>query len=335
MTGGPLSGLAVADGATLAVDPAVARGLAIAGRICAGLGMRVLAPADAPARAAALGFGAADAAFLLAGRTPVADLAAALSGADGALLPAGVDPPRLPRATALLSMGAAAPCTEFTVMAATGSLELVGDPGGAPLRLAGHQLAHSAGLAAQTALVALLFRGAGAAPDVVEVSLAEVGLWLNWKSIVSAAVRDLVLSRAGRHAEWQVMRCKDGWVGVVYRATDWPAFKAMLDDPRLEAPRFATRALRRANAAALADILEAGLMRFTRAEIHAEAGRRRIPLGPVWSPRELFADPHYRARGFLWDGAGPVPPRLPLIWNGAAVDAVARATQRNLEETGS
>jgi crotonobetainyl-CoA:carnitine CoA-transferase CaiB-like acyl-CoA transferase len=147
-------------------------------------------------------------------------------------------------------------------------------------------------------------------------------LWINWKSAVAGQQAGSVAHRRGDAAEWQAIRCADGWLALVYQPEDWPALRRFVDDARLDALHFATPALRREHGTALAVIIEAALMRYTRAEIRVEAQARRLPLGPVWSLAELLDDPHYQARGVfrsavLPDGSTAPMASLPLTWDGA------------------
>ncbi|MBE2278222.1 MAG: CoA transferase [Rhodobacteraceae bacterium] len=205
--------------------------------------------------------------------------------------------------------------TALTVMASTGLMDAIGDPARAPLRLPGAQLDLAAGLSAYTAMAALLLKPGGGA---AHVSLGDVGHWLNWKNIVMAQLTGTAPSRSGRAAEWQTLRCKDGWIALVYRENDWPAVKRLLNDPEMEDPALNDRRERRRRGAWIAARAEAALAGMTRAEVTDFARRNRIPIGPVLSPEELRRDRQFLARGFLKDTPHGPMPRLPLLWNGAA-----------------
>ena len=268
--------------------------------------------------------------FLHAGKTQVpSDRLAAT--ADAAILDVGtrhrLRDARFPRAVVTLSLygeeAPSAPGSEFTVMALSGILDIVGDPERPPLKLGGHQAAYSAGLAAFTGLLSALCitRNDEAAREAVHVSMLETLLWINWKSAVAADATGEAPSRRGSAAEWQVLRCADGFVAVVYQPDDWPALQNFVGDPRLNDGRFATAALRLANGKALATVLEAGLSRYTRNEIRARALAARLPLGPVWTLAELLDDRHYTARDVfspatMPDGTTAPLHTLPLTWNG-------------------
>ncbi len=138
-----------------------------------------------------------------------------------------------------------------------------------------------------------------------------------------------VPGRLGRNAEWQVIRCADGYIALVYRDPDWPVLKALVADPALEEPRFEKRIERKRHAGEVAAIVERALMRFTRAEIRAIALARKLPIGPVWTLDELAEDAHTRARGLLQPlpGTARMAPRLPVLWNGEGFPPVAPAAE--------
>jgi crotonobetainyl-CoA:carnitine CoA-transferase CaiB-like acyl-CoA transferase len=218
--------------------------------------------------------------------------------------------------------------SEFTLMAAGGLLDMVGEPDRSPLRLGGHQLAYSAGLALYAGLAtALCAREAGGIPDIVRVNLTDVAVWLNWKIVTLASWTDTPVSRRGSESEWRTIRCADGWVALVYLEADWAVLLDVIDDPRLREPRFSERAERRKNASYINSIIEQAFAHLTRAQIRDLALEKRLPLGPVWSPAELASDPQNVAREFLRQVSAQsgettlLLPRLPLLWNGKAVGA--------------
>jgi len=213
------------------------------------------------------------------------------------------------------------PSSEFTLMARSGVLDLIGEAGRTPLPLPGHQPAYAAGLAAYAGLAAAMVRlgRSGGNSERVDVTILDTLLWLNWKSVLSSAWGRPSPTRQGRLGEWPMLRCADGWMACVYRDVDWPALKTLVGDPRLEDERFATRAGRESSRSALFDIIEAAFLRQTRAELTAAAMAFRIPLGPVLDPAELRDDDHYGSRDVfenikLQDGSVAVLPRLPVKW---------------------
>lgn len=356
----PLAGLRIVERAGAAARPGERLAVMLAGRIAADLGATVLMiepPGGDPLRA---GESASENSglftFLTAGKHShiaadgqalgplldgadalIADAAtAAQIGEPGAALP--LDRPTAVVAVSLLGADVppGVPASEFTVMALGGMLDIVGDPAREPLRLGGHQLAYSAGLSALTGLVAALClpprqQDGSRAPEIVQVSLLETAIWLNWKSVACAAAGEPVPRRSGQAGDWPVVRCADGWVALVYQDADWPALRKLAgDDPRLADPAFATAAGRRGRTGEIGRIAEEHLLKLTRHEIHDRALAARLPLGPVSSVAELIEDPHLVARQFLQmvgasgTGGAVAMPRLPLLWDGEvlAVGAV-------------
>ena len=149
--------------------------------------------------------------------------------------------------------------------------------------------------------------------EVVDISLLDVNAWLNWKVAAGTIVLGTAPSRGGDRADWFTVAARDGHVALVYQDKDWPALRDLIGDPALADTRFATRAGRRVNRAALLERLAPWFAARQRSEITAAAQAKRIPIGPVLYPQELLADAQNQARGFL--GADGMP-TLPLSWDG-------------------
>jgi crotonobetainyl-CoA:carnitine CoA-transferase CaiB-like acyl-CoA transferase len=337
----PLADITVVEAFAPGANLALRLAGAMAGRIAADSGARVIvAEADGdPLRGIApfVGKISAIAAFLNRGKqiVPAREAAQHLGAADVAIMDARAarelrDRPAVVAALSMFKGDAEEPASEFTMMALGGLLDLVGDPARAPLKLGGHQAAYAAGLAAYTGIAAALCRPRvdGRVPrETVHVSMLETVVWLNWKS-VSVRPGEPALKRTGDAAEWQVVRCRDGFVALVYQEPDWAALCDIVDDARLCAPELAQRTERIRRAREIAGVVEQRFLTLTRREIRELALARRIPLGPIWSPREVAADPQATARGFLGtvslDGRGVMMPRLPVLWNGRPLGAEGR-----------
>jgi crotonobetainyl-CoA:carnitine CoA-transferase CaiB-like acyl-CoA transferase len=310
--------------------------IGLAGRMLADLGVDVIKiePADGdPLRGVGPFVGETSVvfAFLNAGKRSLrlADggegaLERVIGGADILLRDSaatGAAPKRVEGICSLAPDGSSAG-SEFTMMAQTGLLDIVGSPERTPLLLGGHQLAYSVGLALFTGTVAALCTD-GNGPEVVRANFLDTGSWLNWKGVVAPSWGAKSPSRQGDDSEWRIVRCADGWIALVYRQDDWAAMKAFCQDARLDDPRFAARGDRRKHAAEVSAIIEEHLLGFTRREIRELTLTNRIPLGPVWTLEELQDDPQYKARNFLFplrlgDGLTVPIPRLPVLWGTTA-----------------
>jgi crotonobetainyl-CoA:carnitine CoA-transferase CaiB-like acyl-CoA transferase len=145
--------------------------------------------------------------------------------------------------------------------------------------------------------------------------------WVNWKAVSGADASGVSPGREGKRSEFQIVPCRDGHVAVVYTVTQWPAVHALINDPRLDDVKFATRGGRRQNVSALYAIIRPWFADKTRREIQALAQARGVPFGPVFSPAELLEAEQYLARGFFAEVAHPTQgtlrlPQLPVQWNG-------------------
>lgn len=252
---------------------------------------------------------------------PLADLARArrFGLVEIAGLPATVPPPH-PR------------LSEFTVMALGGLLDMVGEPEREPLRLGGHQGAYPAGLAAFTALTAMLAaKDRGLAPGSARVSLVETMLWVNWKAASGAKADGRAPSRQGARSEFQVLPCRDGWIAVVFTVTQFDALRRLIGPSRLDDPKFDERAGRIERVTEMYEVLGPWFAARGREEIYAAAQAIGVPLGPVYTPGDMLEDPQHVARDFIAAMAHPELgtlrlPRLPVRWNGRGFAPRAVAT---------
>jgi crotonobetainyl-CoA:carnitine CoA-transferase CaiB-like acyl-CoA transferase len=206
------------------------------------------------------------------------------------------------------------PMTELGLLALSGVLDAVRAKDGTPYRLAGHQAAYAAGLAAFTTVAAGL---RSRCVDLADVSLFDVNCWLNWKAAATVVLFGSAAAQRDREqrSDWRTMQARDGYVALVYMNKDWPALRDLIGDPRLLEPRFATQKSRGEHMQDLNMIMSEWFAQRTRSEITAAAQARRIPIGPVLSPSELLQNPQYKARRFMMpDGT----PRIPILWDGVA-----------------
>jgi crotonobetainyl-CoA:carnitine CoA-transferase CaiB-like acyl-CoA transferase len=344
----PLSGFTVLEVNDRDVPLCLRLAASLAGKIAADLGATVLKiepPQGDPVRRAPPFLPGAESALFqflntskrsvaldLASDTGRAHLVKLLQTADAVLFeePASIAAlARAGRATPIeiaafpVEMNAATrPVSEFTLLALSGLLHMVGEPERKPLRLGGHQASYAAGLTAFTGLTsALAARDAGHKPAAVRVSLAEVLQWVNWKAASGAEATGVSPGREGKKSEFQIVPCRDGHVAVVYTVTQWPATRALIGDARLGDPKFESRAGRRQHIAELYAILTPWFADKTRAEIQSLAQAKGVPFGPIFSPAELLETEQYVARGFLAELEHPTlgrlrMPQLPVQWNG-------------------
>jgi crotonobetainyl-CoA:carnitine CoA-transferase CaiB-like acyl-CoA transferase len=102
------------------------------------------------------------------------------------------------------------------------------------------------------------------------------------------------LAPHGVYPAWGV----DRWLAIeVHSDEEYRRLTEVIDDPELSAPRFATMELRKANEAAL----DAGIERWTRPRdrdfMAHQLNQAGVRAAPSREGRDLYADPHLRARG--------------------------------------
>jgi len=346
----PLAGATIVERVLPSTPLPTRLAVALAGRVAADLGARVvvveppggdrlrylppfLAHGPAAERSALFQFlGASKRSCVLDEGNAGHRLAAArlCAGAD-AVLADGNAPraePRPPLTIAVTPLGRSGggrpgAVSEFTVLALGGLLDILGDPAREPLRLAGHQAAYAAGLAAFTALAAgLLAAPAGEGAPVVDVSLLDVCRWLNWKSLAVTLEAGRPPGRRGSAEEWRVVPCADGQVAVAFLDRDWASLCSLVGDDALARAPIGERGGRAARIEALYARVLPWCATRSRRDIYCAAQERGIPIGPVRLIEELPDDPQTVARGFLTGirhaRLGELRlPRLPLLWDGA------------------
>lgn len=195
------------------------------------------------------------------------------------------------------------PATSLTMFAMGGQMSMTGEQDRAPLKPYGYQADYQLGLngfaATLTAIYGAQLSGTGQHVDVAGMEIQAATLE---GSGPRAAYTGEFMKRRGNHgmALSGVYPCKDGYVGILSTARNWPAIVAMLGQPELMTdPRFGTTANRRANDDALQAIMYQWFMDHTKAEVFDTAGRTKAPVSPVLSVAELFDSPQLRQRNFF------------------------------------
>jgi hypothetical protein len=205
--------------------------------------------------------------------------------------------------------------SELTTMAASGLLDIVCDPGKPPLPLPGHQVAYATGLAAFTGLVAAyradLAKGSATS---VQADPVEVSTWLNWKNRLSSVSGNRQTGR-DRREEWRAVRCKDGYIAVIFRDRDIPDLAKLLRNDRLNATEFRKERHRLENLDEFHHIVANALKDREKEEILKEAGELGLQFSAVLSPADMFDDPQMKYREFFVRRGDASMPRLPILWN--------------------
>jgi crotonobetainyl-CoA:carnitine CoA-transferase CaiB-like acyl-CoA transferase len=212
--------------------------------------------------------------------------------------------------------------SELVLLALGGLLKLVGRVERTPIRLGGYQAQYQGGLAALAGtLAALHARALTGRGQEAEVAVQEAVAFTEWKSAIYFQATKRLRMRGGEQSEWTVLPCRDGFLGFVFREKEWPNVKRLIDDPRLEDPRFASRASRLALRQELRGLLEAWSMTRTNLEAYHEAQAAGVPAGMVTTMADLLESPQYRDRAFFDEidhpATGPIrSPGVPVLLNG-------------------
>lgn len=219
--------------------------------------------------------------------------------------------------------------SELTIQAASGLLDIFGEPGRTPLPLPGRLTAYAAGMAAFDAIVAShLTAQAGRGAEPAEVSVLDTALWVNWKHLL-AAEEQRTDTGIGRAEDWQTIRCRDGYFALIFQEKDLSKLAALTGDRRLLAPEFGDRASRAKNVDTFIKIISDWAHSHSRSEIVERARELGIPIGPVLDLSELPGDRQFRHRRFLRRGAdGTTLPDLPLLWDGRHLAETEKGVSR-------
>ncbi|MEO5665562.1 MAG: CoA transferase [Nocardioides sp.] len=204
------------------------------------------------------------------------------------------------------------PATEFTLQAESGltALHATGDR---PPVYAGVDLGeYSAGLNAAIGVVGgLLATEAGAQAVDADVS--------RFEAMVGALQLPWVFSQHDHHAPYVspqtavpgIEKAKDGWACVVsVTPQQWIDFKAMVQIPELEDPRFEHLVDRQGMSAEITPYIRRFTQRYTIDELVEMGAKARVPIVPVATSLTVPALPPYTSRGtFVSHPDGFVQPR--------------------------
>jgi crotonobetainyl-CoA:carnitine CoA-transferase CaiB-like acyl-CoA transferase len=212
------------------------------------------------------------------------------------------------------------PGFDLMMQAMTGIMSVNGPEDGPPHRLPVALCDIGAGMfAAFGILAALQARTRTGRGQQVDTSLYEAGLAFGLYEAAhffATGERPPRFGQAHRGgAPYQVFRTQDGWVTIGPNTPSlWKKFCAVIDRPALaEDPRFKDKASRVANRKALVaqldEVMAAHDTRYWLDLLNDAA----IPVGPVKTYDEVFADPQVKARDMLAEIAHPVAGRVQTL----------------------
>jgi CoA:oxalate CoA-transferase len=217
---------------------------------------------------------------------------------------------------------AARPAYDIVVQAMGGVMSLTGHPGGLPTRVGTSVGDIAAGLftaiGIQAALVERERSGEGMQVDVAMLD-AQVATLENAiaRYVATGEVPGPMGSRHPSIAPFQALATGDGHI-VVAAGNDslFAALSATVGCPELARdPRFASNELRRQNADALAEALEAALAAHGVQHWISELQRASVPCGPLNDVAGFVADPQIAARNMIVRTAGSAPGAVKMAGN--------------------
>jgi crotonobetainyl-CoA:carnitine CoA-transferase CaiB-like acyl-CoA transferase len=180
-------------------------------------------------------------------------------------------------------------------------------------------------MTALAALAACAHRAGTSQPADVEVAALEVMAvcLMNYPALYRHFTGSVaVMSRGG---DWpQVVRCKDGWIGLcIFTPQQWDDFANMIGRPDLVGDaRLNSMGGRGRNRELAHEVIRPWLAEHTATEIFELGGLFRVPVAYVGNGRDVLDMEHFEARGvFVTNASGVAQPRSPfLLHDSGAVD---------------
>lgn len=208
------------------------------------------------------------------------------------------------------------PGFDLMMQAMTGIMSVAGPEDGPPHRLPVALCDIGAGMfAAFGILAALQARTRSGKGQRVDTSLYEAGLAFGVYEaahVFATGERPPRLGQGHRGgAPYQVFRTRDGWVTIGPNTEPlWRRFCSVIGRPELaEDPRFKERRGRVANRKALVALLEEVLVRESTQHWTDLLNDAAIPVGPVRTYDEVYADPQVKAREMVAEIDHPIAGR--------------------------
>ncbi len=190
-----------------------------------------------------------------------------------------------------------------------------------PIRTAVPYVDYSTALSLTIAtMMALFHRNATGEGQEVEAAILPTALMMSNALLIEEAIAAPDRGRTGNKGvaigPSDLFRVEDGWILV--QVAGQGMFKRwcrLVEKPEwFEDPRFANDELRAANGEVLNDCMQQWCDGKTVEQAMAGFDAARIPASPLLSPRQVLADPHIRAMGFLNAVDYPgLPAPAPLI----------------------
>ena len=173
-----------------------------------------------------------------------------------------------------------------------------------PLKMFGHQAEFHGGLTAAMVTVAAFWHrlqsGCGQAIEVSEQEAIAATLHSNFVSYTYGGIESSRLTKR-RVGPWFIAKCADGFaLFSLLREEEWQRLIPFMGNPAWSAdPAFATLEDRARNVAMLHPRIEQWTRKWKVRDLFEQARAHRIPIVPLSTMGDVYADPHLRARGFF------------------------------------
>jgi formyl-CoA transferase len=202
------------------------------------------------------------------------------------------------------------PAFDIVAEAMSGVMDLIGFEDKPPtFTLYGLADVYSGMIAAFGVMQALFLRERTGIGQVVDVALTDNMLALNERMVALYSVTGQEPRRGRLEHLWPrgAFRCRDGYVALnVPDDIVWGRLATAVGRPDLiDDPRSRDGTSRAEHAAFLQPIIEDWMADKTRAEVVDTLNSAGMPTGPVYTAKDVFADPHFRTRGMLVDVDDP------------------------------
>lgn len=173
-----------------------------------------------------------------------------------------------------------------------------------PLKTFGQQASYQAGVNAAIASLGALFgRLTTKEGQHIEISIQECLLSILELTFEFFPYMGVVASRVGQKPiqPLEFLECKDGWIFLCcVEEHQWKNFVSIMGSPEwANEPIFADRLNRGANWDALGPLIRDWIKDQTVTELYHLCQSRRVPIAPVSTMGDLFANEHLKARGFF------------------------------------
>jgi crotonobetainyl-CoA:carnitine CoA-transferase CaiB-like acyl-CoA transferase len=193
------------------------------------------------------------------------------------------------------------PADSLLAEAYGGLAQMIGEPDRPPLSLGGEQTAHTAAFVGLLgASLALRKRARTGTGDRVEVALSDVAAYMDWKSDVTYALTQVTPHRTGAsQGLWRIVEAKDGFVGIIFLAHQWPAFVELIGDDRLADPELLDARIRAERTDELWPVIADAIGRREAYEVYTSAQRLGLPFGYSATAADLLNSDQLVERGFV------------------------------------